>query len=82
MSQPRLSIVPIALDEANAFVAAHHRHHQPVIGHKFSLAVASETEPLYTSGPGSEIRGVVDPNELATGVRMNQRHEEGELRNG
>jgi hypothetical protein len=34
-----LSIVPCDLDEANAFVSQHHRHHQPVIGHKFSLSV-------------------------------------------
>lgn len=40
----RLSVVPIALDEANAFVAQHHRHHSPVIGHKFSLGIADDTQ--------------------------------------
>src|ERR1700728_159081 len=35
----RLEIFPASLKEANCFVAAHHRHHQPVIGHKFSLSV-------------------------------------------
>ncbi|MDN7494859.1 hypothetical protein QZM89_06655 [Burkholderia gladioli] len=34
-----LVITPIALDEANAFVATHHRHHRPAVGHKFSIAV-------------------------------------------
>lgn len=43
-----LVIVPIALDEANAFVAQHHRHHKPVIGHKFSIAAAD----------GEVVRGV------------------------
>ena len=38
----RIEIVPISLEEANAFVAKHHRHHKPVTGHKFSLAVADE----------------------------------------
>lgn len=42
MSQSRLRVVPCDLDEANAFVRQHHRHHQPVVGHKFSLAVADE----------------------------------------
>lgn len=28
----KLSLVPITLDEANAFVRAHHRHHKPVRG--------------------------------------------------
>lgn len=34
-----LAIIPITLKEANAFVAQHHRHHKPVTGHKFSIAV-------------------------------------------
>ena len=32
-----LDICPISLAEANAFVAEHHRHHKPVVGHKFSI---------------------------------------------
>jgi hypothetical protein len=39
---PRLSIVRCDLDEANAFVKQHHRHHGKVVGHKFSLAVADD----------------------------------------
>jgi hypothetical protein len=34
--------VTIALDEANAFVASVHRHHGPVVGHKFSLSAVLE----------------------------------------
>lgn len=33
-----MRLAPCNLDEANEFVARHHRHHPPVIGHKFSLA--------------------------------------------
>jgi hypothetical protein len=36
----RLALAPLDLDEANAFVAEHHRHHRPVVGHKFSLGAA------------------------------------------
>lgn len=36
----KLSLIPLDLDEANAFVAQHHRHHKPVVGHKFSLGAA------------------------------------------
>lgn len=32
-----LSLIPVSLKEANAFVAANHRHHKPVTGHKFSI---------------------------------------------
>lgn len=35
-----LRVVPIDLADAKAFVDAHHRHHQPPIGHKFSIGVA------------------------------------------
>lgn len=35
-----LIAVPLDLDEANAFVARHHRHHRPVTGHKFSIGAA------------------------------------------
>ena len=40
-----LELVPITLKEANAFVERHHRHHKPVVGHKFSIA-ASDGEKI------------------------------------
>ncbi|GAA2577587.1 XF1762 family protein [Microbacterium binotii] len=36
----RLRIVPVDLKTAQQFVAAHHRHNEPPIGHKFSVGVA------------------------------------------
>lgn len=38
----KFTIERIGLDEANAFVIQHHRHHKPVIGHVFSLGAARE----------------------------------------
>lgn len=32
-----MKLIPLSLKQANEFVAAHHRHHKPVIGHKFSI---------------------------------------------
>ena len=32
-----LFVCPIELKEANAFIAEHHRHHKPVVGHRFSI---------------------------------------------
>lgn len=32
-----IAICPLGLDEANEFVRTLHRHHAPVVGHKFSL---------------------------------------------
>ncbi len=45
----RYAIQPIAFSEAAAFIAAHHRHHRPPQGHKFSLA----------ANDGHQIIGVV-----------------------
>ncbi len=35
-----LEVVPVSFAAACSFVAEHHRHHQPPIGHKFSVGVA------------------------------------------
>lgn len=43
-----MKITPITLAEANAFVAQHHRHHKPVPGAKFCVAVSD----------GDTVRGV------------------------
>lgn len=37
-----LRIVPVTLEQANAFVRSLHRHSRPVVGHKFSVGVADE----------------------------------------
>lgn len=41
-STGKLRLKPVPLAVANAFVLAHHRHHGPVVGHKFSLGVFDE----------------------------------------
>lgn len=38
----RLQIIPLDLAEANALVERWHRHHRPVVGHRFSIGVANE----------------------------------------
>jgi hypothetical protein len=37
-----MNITPINLDEANAFVEIHHRHHKPVVGYKFAIAASGD----------------------------------------
>ncbi len=37
-----LTVTPIDFKEANAFVAAYHRHHKPMPGCKFCIAVSDE----------------------------------------
>ncbi len=36
-----LSIIPVILREANSVVAKWHRHHKPVVGHRFSLGAVN-----------------------------------------
>jgi len=43
----KLEIVPITFTEANEYIAQHHRHHRPVLGCKFCVAVSN-----------GEVRGV------------------------
>lgn len=39
-----LYLVPLELSDANAFVDVHHRHHDEVVGHKFSLGAIHQGE--------------------------------------
>lgn len=41
-----MKLVPLNLDEANALVAAWHRHHKPVPGAKFSLGAAVDDDVI------------------------------------
>jgi hypothetical protein len=41
-----LRIVPVTFDTACRFVEMWHRHHQPPVGHKFSLGVADDLDVL------------------------------------
>jgi len=43
----RLRIVPVELAQANAIVAAWHRHHMPVQGHRFSIGVVDGVGVLH-----------------------------------
>ncbi|CAB4188263.1 hypothetical protein UFOVP1174_16 [uncultured Caudovirales phage] len=46
----KLQITPINLEEANVFVAKYHRHHKPVPGAKFSIAVSDENNIIHGVG--------------------------------
>jgi hypothetical protein len=42
-----MRIVPLELAEANALISSWHRHHKPVIGHRFSLGVIGDDGSLH-----------------------------------
>ena len=74
MKGPHLRVVPLELKEANAFVAALHRHHQPCVGHRFSIgcidddgvlrAVAIVGRPV--ARPAGTPRDVLEVSRLAS----------------
>ena len=48
-----LSVIPLDLAEANAFIEAHHRHHGEVVGHKFSLGADQKGVVITDVSPNS-----------------------------
>jgi len=54
-----LRIVPVDLKDARAFVAAHHRHNEPPIGHKFSVGVASGDQLVGVAIVGRPVSRVI-----------------------
>lgn len=56
----KLTIIPMVLDEANAFVALHHRHHKPVPGAKFCIGVAVDETVVGIAIVGRPVARMVD----------------------
>ena len=55
-----LTLVPITLDEANAFVQEHHRHNSQVPGAKFSVAVALQGRIVGVAIAGRPVARMAD----------------------
>lgn len=65
-----MTIVPLDLAEANAFVALHHRHNEPTIGHKFSLGLVHEDRIVGVAIVGRPVSRALD-KELTVEVLRN-----------
>lgn len=67
-----LTVVPIELREANEFIAAVHRHHAPVVGHRFSIGAVDESGLLrgvcVVGRPVARLAG--HPREVAEVTRL------------
>lgn len=60
-----LRIVPVDLRTARAFVAMHHRHNEPPVGHKFSIGVAADDQLVGVAIVGRPVSRVIQ-SEAAT----------------
>jgi len=58
--QTKLKVVPITLEEANAFIQEHHRHHKPVPGAKFCVAVATRDAIVGVAIVGRPVSRMLD----------------------
>lgn len=66
----KLAHTRIKLKEANAFVAAHHRHHKPVIGHVFSLGAVLDGELVGVAIVGRPVARMRDDGKTAEVTRL------------
>jgi hypothetical protein len=62
--------IRIGLDEANAFVTKHHRHHRPVVGHLFSLGAALDEQIVGVVIVGRPVSRMRDDGETAEVTRL------------
>ena len=55
-----LTLTPVALATANAFVNSHHRHHKATAGHKFSIGCAKDGELVGVAIVGRPVSRYLD----------------------
>lgn len=66
----KLTIERLELAEANAFVAQHHRHHKPVVGHLFSIGAALDGQIVGVAIIGRPIARMRDDGVTAEITRL------------
>lgn len=64
MTAPRL--VPISREDANTFLARHHRHHPPVVGDIFRTAVATGSRIVGVAVVGRPVSRIIQQREPQT----------------
>ncbi len=65
-----LTLVPVTLAEANAFVKEHHRHHGPSQGHKFSIGCAENGALVGVAIVGRPVSRYLDNGLTAEVIRL------------
>lgn len=68
--QMRVTARAIELAQANAFVAAHHRHHQPAVGHRFSLGAFVDGKLVGVAIVGRPVSRMYSPSTTLEVTRL------------
>ncbi len=67
----KLRLFPVTLKQANETVSQFHRHHKPVVGHRFSIGCEDETGILHgVAIVGRPVARMVDQNRVAEVTRL------------
>lgn len=62
--------VRVTLDQVNAFVALHHRHHSPTVGHRFSLGAWSGGRLVGVAIVGRPVARRIDQERVVEVLRV------------
>lgn len=65
-----MNVCRVELKEANAFVAARHRHHKPVTGHRFSIGAEKRGELVGVAIVGRPVARRTDQKNVAEVLRV------------
>lgn len=65
-----LRVVHVELREANEFVDALHRHHKPVVGHRFSIGADLDGKLVGVAIVGRPVARKVNPKEVLEVTRL------------
>lgn len=64
-----MKVRPLTLAQANEFIARHHRHHKPVVGHRFSLGAEVSGQIVGVIIVGRPVARMVDQYRVAEVTR-------------
>lgn len=65
-----LRLRPLTLKQANDLVAAHHRHHKPAVGHRFSIGVEKDGQLVAAAIIGRPVARLTDWTTTAEVTRL------------
>jgi hypothetical protein len=66
----KMTLIPLELAEANAFVTKVHRHHGPVVGHKFSLGAVKDEQVVGAAIVGRPVSRMRDDGHTLEVTRL------------
>jgi hypothetical protein len=66
----KLTVCEVTLEEANAYVAQHHRHSLPTVGHKWSIAAVADEHIVGVAIIGRPVNRVLDDGWTMEALRV------------